>query len=426
MMKWDKVDKAYSFLCEKEKTGDSFALSGLANATGWKEASVRTYLAKRWHDFIFKSEGGKFKPKGILKFSAEEFRDLHSQKLNENLINANKTPKTDKDILIYKAREFALLAVAIYNNPTVNFKSYGFIVNIVIAWTALLHALFERDRVEYFYKEKDGKFKVVDGDKKAFELATCSETYWKGETNPVKANLEFLIGLRNKIEHRLLPELDFIVSGQCQSCLTNFENLLVKEFGDAYSLNTNLAISLQLNQASMKAQEKALRSFQSENYKVIREFIKDFQVGLTDDILTSQEYRLSVFLIPKLKNHAKASDLCVEFVKAGANTPEELEQYDKAIAFIKGNAELPYKLRPSVVVEKVSNKIGKKFTMSTHTQARNLYKARPRDKQPGFKGQYSGWVQGHEYYLYTEEWVSFLINELTDDEKYRTLLAYRA
>lgn len=425
MGKWDKVDKAFEFLLKKEGQGDVFTAKEIAKATDWKDASVVTYLAKRWHDFVEKTDKGKYKANNISKLSKEEFRDLHSQKLTKRLLLANKIPKTNKEISLNKAREFAILAVSIYNNPTINFKTYGYIVNMVIAWTALFHAIFEKSGTDYFHKDNQGNYKRIDGEKKAFELAQCCKAYWKGGINPVNANLDFLIGLRNKIEHRSLPELDFIVAGECQACLTNFENLLVQEFGDEYSLNANLAISMQLSQISQNSQQRALKEFQSKNYEVIRQYIKDFQDGLKDDVRTSQQFRLSVFLIPKLKNHAKSSDLTVEFIKADPASDEEFEQYEKAIAYIKGNVESPYKIKPSVVVEKVSGAIMKPFTMHTHTQARKKYNARPQTKKPGFKNQYCGWVEGHDDYLYTQEWIDFLIAELNHQEKYEALRKFK-
>ncbi|MEX5485295.1 DUF3644 domain-containing protein [Proteus mirabilis] len=71
-----------------------------------------------------------------------------------------------KAILLKKAREFALLAVSTYNNPFTDFKTYGFIVNIVIAYTALFHAIFEKRGDDYFYLDNEGNPKLVDGDKK--------------------------------------------------------------------------------------------------------------------------------------------------------------------------------------------------------------------------------------------------------------------
>ena len=39
---------------------------------------------------------------------------------------------------------------------------------------------------------------------------------------PARKNLEFLLGLRNKIEHRHLPELDSGLYGECQAAPPQF------------------------------------------------------------------------------------------------------------------------------------------------------------------------------------------------------------
>jgi hypothetical protein len=45
---------------------------------------------------------------------------------------------------VQKARDAALLAVEIYNKPAVSFKSPAYIFLMVLAWTALLHAIVLR------------------------------------------------------------------------------------------------------------------------------------------------------------------------------------------------------------------------------------------------------------------------------------------
>ncbi|MCP6134889.1 DUF3644 domain-containing protein, partial [Klebsiella pneumoniae] len=78
----------------------------------------------------------------------------------------------------------------------------------------------------------------------------------------------------NKIEHRFLPIVDLTCSGECQAALTNFENILTKEFGDEHALLVNLAVSMQLSRASLEARVEALKQFQSQNYAVVREFME--------------------------------------------------------------------------------------------------------------------------------------------------------
>ena len=72
-------------------------------------------------------------------------------------------------------------------------------------------------------------------------------------------NLEFIICLRNKIEHRNFPELDPALYGECQSMLMNFEGLLVKEFGEKYALAETLSVSLQFSALRPEAQERAIK-----------------------------------------------------------------------------------------------------------------------------------------------------------------------
>ncbi|MBK4561838.1 DUF3644 domain-containing protein, partial [Enterobacter hormaechei] len=55
--------------------------------------------------------------------------------------------KSERSLNLKKAREFALLAVATYNNPFTEFKTHGFIVNITIAFTALFHAIYAKKGV---------------------------------------------------------------------------------------------------------------------------------------------------------------------------------------------------------------------------------------------------------------------------------------
>lgn len=123
-------------------------------------------------------------------------------------------PKNVKNLLD-KARESALLAVDVYNKPKTSFRSGGFIILMHIAWTSLLHAVFEKQRIKYFYKSKSKKrYAKIDGDYKAWDLNTSIQQFIDIETDPMRKNLEFFIKLRNKIEHRFMPEIDSYILGK--------------------------------------------------------------------------------------------------------------------------------------------------------------------------------------------------------------------
>lgn len=136
-----------------------------------------------------------------------------------------------------------------------------------MAWTRLFHAHFNSTIGDkFYYKKKNGHYDVVDGDRKAWELATCIKKYATLEKG-IESNLTFFIKLRNKIEHRHIEkrEVDTLIFGECQALLYNYETYLIKFFGNTYSINEALVYSLQFSQIRTTQQEKANRSALSKD-----------------------------------------------------------------------------------------------------------------------------------------------------------------
>jgi hypothetical protein len=146
-----------------------------------------------------------------------------------------------------KAHDSALLAVEVYNKPAIAFRSSGYISLMAIAWTSLFHAIFLRRNVRPYYRTSNGRFEIVDGDFKHWELRECVKHYWLTDTNnAIRKNLEFFIPLRNRIEHRHIPELDANIFGECQALLLNFDAMIGAEFSEKFCLKESLSFALQL------------------------------------------------------------------------------------------------------------------------------------------------------------------------------------
>jgi len=256
--------------------------------------------------------------------------------------------------LIEKAKESALLAVDIYNKPKTSFRAGGFVVLMCIAWTALLHAIFEKQKKKYFYPDDKNprRYKKIDGEYKAWELLKLAKEFFKDEKSPVYKNIEFFYELRNKIEHRFMPLIDHAISGECQAFLLNFETILVKEFQEKHLIVDSLFIPLQFT-----TQKKNLLKTTDAN-KVL-EFIKKFKTSLGDDIANSQEYSFKAFFVPKLGNHRNSSDIAIEYIKFDPNNPEEMKKYEKMIVGIKEKTIAVAnqgKYKPSKVLEILEKK----------------------------------------------------------------------
>ena len=431
MTKDEAVKSAYELLRKAEQEGAPVSLLEIENATGWSTATVKTYFSKKWKRFLTPAGDSTFAVSGIAKLNFHSFLQLQSQKfVTENEILRPRYGSL-VDELIDKSRDSALLSVCIFNNPLMRFRSHGFIVQLNIAWTALFHAIFERDGIDYYHTDKAGNYIHIDGQKKAWELEKCANEYWKGQSCAPKENLLFLNALRNQIEHRFLPAIDFEVWGHCQACLNNFEDVLVREFGEYFGLLTSLAVPLQLSKLASEAHINALKELQSENYTLVRKYIQSYHSKVSDDIFSSQNFQIKVFVVPVLANHARSADVALKFVKLDESDPAAKEFYEKNFAHVfikeKHTDQTPYTLRPSIVVEKVGRKLGKKFTPDTHTRAWKHFNVRPPSKATtrDTKKEYCGYLDGPGQYYYTETWVDFLVKELSDDSTYETVLKYR-
>ena len=200
------------------------------------------------------------------------------------------------------------------------------ILKEVIAWTALFHAIFFKRRIKPYRKESNGRFKMVDGEPKHWKLAECLKAYYGNDTgNPVRKNLEFFIPLRNRIEHRHLPELDANILGECQSMLLNFDEMVALEFGERYCLRESLSFSLQLFPST---QAFAAAAKQNPAYKPVKDFIENYRSSIAPEVLDSGKYAFKAFLI-QVANHQSAEALPIQFIQYDRLTEEQKQEVNR-------------------------------------------------------------------------------------------------
>jgi hypothetical protein len=337
---------------------------------------------------------------------------------------------------IEKCRASALAAVDSYNRPGPRFRTAQFVILIVIAWTALFHAVFYRKgRRPWFRRQSpggQGRYVRVDGEPKHWDVTECLKQYFGDKQPAERKNLEFLIGLRNKIEHRHLPDLDPALYGECQAALLNLESMLVDQFGQKYALAEQLAIALQFSQILPDEKLKATKILASSTAKTVKEYVERFRGGLPGSVLNSMKYSFSVFLVPKVANRAGAADIAVQFVKIDEASPEEVERLEKLNVLIR-EKHIPIAnlglFKPGEVVEKLKGRTPHPVNMSVHTYAWKYYKVRPAsgDAHPERTiPEYCLYDSAHGDYLYTQAWVEKLARELADATVYDLVVPKRS
>ncbi len=424
----DKFKLSYSFFKDRLLYNSKFTPQELADATGWSVSTVRTYLPKKWRPFLIKEGQSYCVDKSAFAYSEEEYIRMMSQ-VQTNSSNPYKPNLSDSvESLVVKARESAILSIDIYNRPATRFRSQGFTVMMVIAWTSLLHSIFENENTDYYYHDKDGNIINIDGDNKAWELSTCVDKC-DFLSPAAKANMKLFILLRNKIEHRFAPAFDLDICGECQALLFNFEELITEYFGNYYSLNNTISIPLQIIKARSEWQFDMVKQLQSAHYNELKGFIESYRASLSDDIFANSQYSFRVYLVPKTGNHRSSSDLAMEFIKYDPSQPDQFIDLERGITLIKEKrvqVANQGRLKPAQVSEMVAQKLDKPFNISLHTKAWKFYNARKQGYQAdGCNPLYCQYDEPHRDYVFTQDWVDFLVNKLADDSEYDRVKSFR-
>ena len=333
---------------------------------------------------------------------------------------------------IEKCREAAIAAVESYNRPGRRFRTALYVVLIVMAWQAFFHAYFYRRNQKPWYKSRSSKKKTgiryqkVDGEPKHWDLSQCLTEYFRDKHPPERKNLEFLLGLRNKIEHRNLPQLDPTLYGESQAALMNLEDYLAREFGSDYGLADSLSLSLQFSRISPPEQRKSIQAL-TKSTNTVMAYVEEFRGSLDDQLLNDIGYSYRVFLVPKVANRKNAADAAIEFVHFDAIDEEKRANLKRINVLIREKRIPVVNLegkKPKEVVEEVSRSLPFEFKMNHHVMAWKHFKVRPprNSKKPEHTNQtHCLYDSAHKDYLYTKAWVEHLIRELSDPLRFQQI-----
>lgn len=279
------------------------------------------------------------------------------------------------------AKEEALLACELYNARRRPRNLEAFLVHMRIAWTNLLQALCERDAVDYRYRTSNGRFVRVEGEKKSWELQRLVEYRFPKPNDPVRRNIEFFIGLRNRIEHRLSEKqqkaLLEVVSGKCQAYLRNFEDVLTRDFTSTQSLSDQLHLPLFLSKLNDDAL-KSVKDIRAAVPKGIISYIDDYDRSVGENVSSDHAYEFRILLIPQTASKS-AADMAIEFVNLDNLDDAKRSALNNAMVIVRdrhvpvANAD---RMKPGEVVARVKQSVPN-FSMEAHRLAWHYFNVRP-------------------------------------------------
>lgn len=126
--------------------------------------------------------------------------------------------------LIDKSKEAFLMAIEIYNKPSIKYRVEGFSFFICNAWELMLKArLIKTQGVDaIYYKDNPNRTKTLEN---------CIKLVFTNEHSPIHKNLMRIVDLRNTSTHFIVEEYEMVYIPLFQACVLNYTEKM-QEFHD--------------------------------------------------------------------------------------------------------------------------------------------------------------------------------------------------
>lgn len=419
-----KVSKSllslHGLLKEKEANSQKFQLSEIIKATGWKPATFKTYWNKgQLADFISEVSDGVYEASNCNDISEIEFAKLLSQSKHRRGLGHNCKSKLSK-ALLSKSRDNMLLALELYNRPSLENRMDAFVMCFCTAWEQFLKAvLIERDGEDSIFR-KSGK----KGLKETISLRDSLERVYEN-TSYVRKNIEQVAFLRDQAVHLLMPEIQGIMSRVFQSGVLNYTSKF-EEFTEISFLNSSHA-----GMISLVGEFKAPpASIMKSTYGDIASEIIELATSVQHNVEHSDDIEFAIPLNVKLVFATDADDGSTIAI---ARADEGIEGLKKALViekpvdrsrshpFLQKNAidEINRCLHERYSIDKL-----KKYLVATNTKGeptvnRNCFDAvltKNKWKQSNNRFHYKN--KNPEYHYYSHDLVEEFIKKVMEHENY--------
>ena len=242
--------------------------------------------------------------------------------------------KMTYDRLVEKTQEAFLLAVELYNRPTIKYHVEGCAYFLCNAWELMLKAYLIREKgmVSIYYPKSD----------RTLSLADCLKRIFTNSSDPLRRNMDKVIEVRNTSTHFIVPEYESFCAPLLQASVENYDaqmrRLLGVEISDRIPENY---LMLSVRRGSVDEDECRARYD-----PIVLNRMLDRMEGIrtTEDGLESR--RFACTYVTELRvTKRKSADLTVRVSRDG----------DTPVAMVKSlvEAKSRYPYRPSGVVKEI-------------------------------------------------------------------------
>lgn len=197
------------------------------------------------------------------------------------------------DKLLDKSKEAFIMAIELYNKPTIRYRVEGFSMFICNAWELMLKAYMIQkfgDSSIYFPGQPD----------RTLALSDCVRKVFTNEKDPLRINLEKIIELRNTSTHFITEEYEMVYVPLFQACVLNYNDKMLELH------NFDMTALIPQNFLTLSVSLRSLN--ESEIYAKYPEIISKRIISVKNTIEELESTENSKFAININVNHFMTKD----------------------------------------------------------------------------------------------------------------------
>lgn len=214
----------------------------------------------------------------------------------------NEAEESTYSRLLEKSSEAFVLAIELYNRPSIKYRVEGFSFFICNAWELMLKAKLIKDRGLDAVYYKDNQDRTITLDR-------CIAAVFTNSKDPLRRNLEDIVRLRNTSTHFIVEEYEQIYVGLFQSCVTNFDEKMF-EFHGVRMSDVVPPHFLTLSMSASPARPETIRAKYPP--EIAEKFLFDeAEIEQEQDLFESQRYSCVMVTQMAIVKNPKKADFCV-------------------------------------------------------------------------------------------------------------------
>lgn len=306
--------------------------------------------------------------------------------------------------LIGKSLEAFVLALEVYNRPSIRYRVEGFAFFICNAWELMLKAKIIRDRgmSAIYYRNNANR---------TLTLERCVAMLMTNDKDPVRRNLQDIIRLRNTSTHFIVEEHEQIYSGLFQSCVINFD----QKMHDYHNVNTSDSIPPHFLMVSMTASPATPETIRAKYPPEIAErfLFDESEIEQEQMIQANQKYAACIETTLAVVKNPKKADFTVSYDSDSDKSMRVAKEFR--------DPHTTHPLSAKMIVEHVNRKLErdgivllargepKRFTKNDWTLFFKFYGLKG-DSQYAYAHQIGNTVQ----YTYSMRTVDFIMGKIRE------------